>query len=424
MLDRRFSGSFLMYMLAFGVAGLSPLILLPFMTRSLSASEFGIAALFVTLCQLTANFSSLGTHGYVSVQYFKGETRGWGSSVAAAVTVIAGVHIGLLVVSLVAGNWIAAMLSMPTYAIALLILASALLCSNFVYLAMYQSTERPQFYLAARCIQAVLEIGLCLGVIYLLSPTAEARIYTFPIALAGAGLLGIYYGVSTRAFVTDNIKSSIKGALRFGLPMLPHVAAGTLISFLDRLIIASVMGPEQLGVYMAAAQLGLVMLLVIEPFNKAYAPWLFSQLANNTAEARTRIVRFTYLFFAALLVAGLLAAIAALLSYDIVVGQMYEEGRAIVPLIITGYVVQGMYYTVVNYLFYTEKTHILSGISVTTMATGAGISYALVSTFGLFGAAASLVINNTILFVLVWFFASREIKLPWFSGSLMLKRDA
>lgn len=416
MLDRRFSGSFFMYAAAFAVAGISPLILLPFLTRNLSSTEFGIATLFVTLCQLVANFSSLGTHGYVSVQYFKGDTRGWGSAVTAALILIAAAHMTLLIVYLVAGNWIAQTLSMPFYALGLLIAASALVCMNFVYLAVYQSSGRPQFYLLSRCIQALFEVGLCLGFIYLVSPTAEARIYTFPMAVGAVGLLGTYYCWATGAFSSRNLVQSLRGAMRFGLPMLPHVAAGTLLSFLDRLIIASVLGLDDLGVYMAAAQLGLVMLLLIEPFNKAYAPWLFSRLSSNQAGARVMIVRFTYLFFAALAVAGIAATIAATIFYDFVVGSEFAQGRPIVPLIIAGYVIQGMYYTVVNYLFYAEKTFILSIVSVSTLVIGSGITYALVSLFGLPGAAASLAVNNAILFLLVWFFAAREVKLPWLAA--------
>lgn len=416
MLDRQLSGSFIIYAIAFAVAGLSPFVLLPFLTRNLSSAEFGIAAFFITCCQLMANFASLGTHGYVSVRYFKSHTRGWGSAITAAMTVVIVVHLALFVVLLVAGEWIERWLSMPLYAINLLAAASLLLCMNFIYLAVYQSSDNPKYYLAARVVQAVFEISLCLAAIYFYSATAKARIYTFPVAVGMAGLIGIYFCRKMDAFSFDGFRESIRRALRFGLPMLPHVAAGTLISFLDRIIIAAVMGPDDLGVYMAAAQLGLVMLLVIEPFNKAYAPWLFSRLAEGTAEMRVKIVRLTYLFFAVLMIIGVIATVGALIVYDFIIGAQFGAGRRLVPLIVAAYVIQGMYYTVVNYLFYSEKTYVLSAISVTTVILSSGINYVMVSLYGLQGAAISLAMNNLILFLLVWFFAAREVKLPWLSA--------
>ena len=416
MLDRRFSGAFMMFVAAFSVAGLSPFVLLPFLTRNLSADEFGVAALFITLCQLMANFTSLGTHGYVSVQYFKSSPRGWGSVVTAAMLLIFAVHAGLLVVFAVAGPWLADTLSVPQAMLALVIVSSLLLCMNFVYLSVYQSSERPQYYLLSRLIQTVLEVGLCLALLFLAGQTdAGVRVYTFPLALAVVGLGGLVYGWINDVFSTEGLGEKLRGAARFGLPMLPHVAAGTLVSFLDRIIIAAVSGPASLGIYMAATQLGLVMLLLIEPFNKAYAPWLFARLAENTSAARAKIVRFTYLFFLVLAVAGIAAAIAAFMFYDLIVGSQFSEGRVLVPLIVAGYVAQGLYYTVVNYLFYAEETYILSGVSVATAIVGTGITYGMILMFGLIGAAASLAINNTILFILVWFFAARAVSLPWLS---------
>jgi len=415
-MDRRFSASFLTYVLAFAAAGLPPFLLLPFLTRMLNAAEFGSATLFVTLCQLFASFSSFGTHGYVSVRYFNGATRDWGSSVPAAFAIIAALHTVLFVLYVVAGRWIAELLSLPFYALGMVLLASALLCMNFIFLAVYQSSNRPGYYLLARCIQAAGEIGLCLLVLYFFTTGAEARILTLPVAIAAAGLLGLIYCRRVGALRTDDLKNSLKGALRFGLPMLPHVAAVTLVSFLDRLMIASIMGSEELGIYMAASQLGLVMLLVIEPFNKAYAPWLFARLTKNSDAVRAQIVRMTYLVFLFLLLVGFAATAATLFFYDRIVGPQFSAGRHLLPFIIGGIVIQGMYYTVVNYLFFVEKTYILSAISVTTVLTGIAVTFCMTSSFGLTGAAASLAINNAVLFGLVWFFAAREVKLPWFAA--------
>jgi O-antigen/teichoic acid export membrane protein len=414
MLDRRFSGAFLMYIAAFGVAGLAPFILLPFLTRNLSAEEFGAAALFVTVCQLLANFASLGSHGYVSVQYFKASPRSWGSSVSAVMLLILLTHFFLFLAFVAGKSWIASWLRLPVPTIALALCTSGLICMNFVYLSIYQSSSKPQLYLLARSIQAAMEIGLCLILIEFASqPDAGVRIYTFPLAVAAAGLLGLGYCLSIGAFSRAGLSSSLKGAARFGLPLLPHLTSGTIISLLDRIIIATVLGKAELGIYMAATQLGLAMLLMIEPFNKAYAPWLFARLAENDVRSKLTVVRFTYLFFVALILAGLAVMGVAYVLFDMIVGSAYSEGRILVPFIVMSYIGQGMYYTMVNYLFYVEKTYILSAISVSVAIVGTGVTYFMVMFFGLEGAAFSGVISYALLFGLVWFFAAREVKMPW-----------
>lgn len=414
MLDRRFSGAFLMYVVAFGVAGLAPFILLPFLTRNLSAEEFGAAALFVTVCQLLANFASLGSHGYVSVQYFKTSPRTWGSSVSAVMMLLLLVHGGLFLAFAALKSWISTWLGLSVPTITLALFTSVIVCMNFVYLSIYQSSNKPHLYLLARSVQAVLEIGLCLTLIKLeTQPDSGVRIYTFPLAASATCCLGFGYCLRIGAFSSTNLKSSLKGAARFGLPLLPHLTSGTVISLLDRIIIATVLGKAQLGIYMAATQLGLAMLLVIEPFNKAYAPWLFARLAEGDARAKLTVVRFTYLFFLVLIIAGLAVMGISYVFFDLIVGKAYSEGRILIPFIVVSYIGQGMYYTVVNYLFYVEKTYILSAISVSVAIIGTCVTYVMVLFFGLEGAAFSGVISYALLFGLVWFFAAREVKLPW-----------
>lgn len=155
------------------------------------------------------------------------------------------------------------------------------------------------------------------------------------------------------------------------------------------------------------------MMALIEPLNKALAPWLFEQLAKNDPAVRALLVKRTYLFFAALVLVGTVVAVAAHLLFDIAIGEEYAGARPLIPWMVGAFVMQGMYYAVVNYLFYAEKTGRLSVISFTTAAVGCGISWTLTSRFGLQGAGASFLINNTILFVLVWAMSARTVPMPW-----------
>ena len=85
----------------------------------------------------------------------------------------------------------------------------------------------------------------------------------------------------------------------------------------------------------------------------------------------------------------------------------------LIPWMVAGFVCQGMYYTQVNYLFFVERTGRLSMVTGATAVGGVLISFALTRTFGLQGAGASFLINNLILFLLVWLVASRAVPMPW-----------
>jgi O-antigen/teichoic acid export membrane protein len=185
------------------------------------------------------------------------------------------------------------------------------------------------------------------------------------------------------------------------------------ITYMDRLLVSSLLGTATLGVYMVAIQIGMVMVALIEPLNKALAPWLFKHLASNEDGVRRMIVRRTYELGIVLLLCGFLLAIAANLAFDRLVGAQFSGARGLIPWMIAGYVAQGMYYMVVNYLFYAERTGTLAAITGSAAILGCVISYVLIATIGVTGAGAAFLLNNVILLLLVWLGAARIVPMPW-----------
>jgi hypothetical protein len=64
-------------------------------------------------------------------------------------------------------------------------------------------------------------------------------------------------------------------------------------------------------------------------------------------------------------------------------------------------------------MFYAERTGTLSIVTGSTAALGCLVSYGLTSAFGLVGAGASFLLNNSLLFLLVWLATSKAVPMPW-----------
>jgi O-antigen/teichoic acid export membrane protein len=154
--------------------------------------------------------------------------------------------------------------------------------------------------------------------------------------------------------------------------------------------------------------------LVIEPLNRALAPWLFEQLAADEAGEREKIVRWTYALFAGLFVISLLSAAAFIAVFDYVFTADYSAAKWLVLPVAIGMTFQGMYYGVVNYIFYAEATARLSLVSSATVGLGIASSYLLISQFGLVGASLSFMLTNALLFFAVWHLSRKVVEMPWF----------
>jgi O-antigen/teichoic acid export membrane protein len=409
--------AFAIYACAFAVAGATPFVLLPILTQHLSPRQFGEVTSFLILAALLGNLAGVSAHGFVAVRYFKTESEDRARLITGSLAAVVVAH-GLSLAAVAASApLLVQAFDLPLRYVLLAVPAALFVNLNLVWLAIFQSSDQPMLYFKARLLQGVVEIGLCVVLLLLVQADAGARIHGYLAASAASALLGGFWCLRQRRLGARIERKHLHALLAFGLPLLPHIVAGSAISYLDRLVVSSVLGGHSLGLYMAAMQVGMVMVALIEPLNKALAPWMLEQLARNDAALRRRIVRRTYQLQASLVLLGALVAGASMLLFDKLVGAQFVEARALVPWMAAGFVLQGMYYTVVIYLFFAEQTGRLSVISCSVAALGTVVSYLLTRQLGLTGAGISFVINNALLLALVWYSAAKAVPMPWWRAS-------
>lgn len=405
--------AFLLYVVAFAVAGVTPFMLLPVLTKTLSPSDFGEATAFMIWTTLLASVAGLCTHGFVSVRFFKVKAEKFRLLVTTSIATVALAH--LVAAALVAAfsNQLASFFDLSIGLSLLAVIASFFLSINLLLLTVLQVTANPRWYLHVRLLQALLELLLCVAIIYLVAADAGARIYSYTLALFASLLLGLFYVKNLGCVgLTIDLMDS-KELLKFSGPLMPHVIAGTLISSLDRLVVSAKLGSVSLGIYMVAMQIGMAMIILIDPLNKALMPWLFEQLKKKNQRVKRMVVIKTYQLFVLLTGFGILLSVVAYYLFEKVIDPQYSTARPLIPWLVAGFVVQGMYYTQVNYLFYAERTGRLSLITVSVAIVGALVSWQMTSFYALNGAALSFFVNNCLLFFLVWIASSKAVSMPW-----------
>lgn len=405
--------AFVLYVAAFALAGATPLLLLPVLTRMLTPAELGVATGFLVAALLIANVAGLSAHGLVAVRFFKMERSAFARLVGVALRAVLVSHVIVLALMWPAREWLEATFELPGSIWLLATLAALVLSLNQTFLAMFQIAGEPAGYLKSRALQSLTELTLCVVILLFLAQDERARVYSFVVAVALAAGYGLRFACRRGYIGAGGGRADLITVLRYGLPLLPHLMAGTGITYLDRVIVGATLGAKELGLYTAAAQIGLVMMLVIEPLNKALMPWLYAKLALNDAAVNLRVVRATYLSYVALALLGAIVAGAGVLFFDVIVGSQYHTAKMLVPLIVVGFVFQGMYYSVVNYVFYAEKTGHLSFVTSAVVIVGTLLSYTLVVQLGLLGAALAFAVNNLLLFLATWLLSMRAVNMPW-----------
>lgn len=210
----------------------------------------------------------------------------------------------------------------------------------------------------------------------------------------------------------------IKEALKFGIPLIPHIGGIFLLRSVDRLVINSELGLADAGIYMVAVQLAGSVGLIFDAINKAYVPWLYERLKRDQAKEKKKIVRFTYLWFLLILLGSALAFLIGPWLVVLIAGQQYTKAGEVIGWLFLGQAFGGMYLMVTNYIFYSKRTGLLSLATIFSGLLNILLLVVLIQLLGLQGASIAFSIAMAIRFLLTWWVAQKVHPMPWFSFNI------
>lgn len=393
-----------------------PFLLLPVLTRYLSPAEYGVIGMFHMVLAVLGAFTGLSVHGAANRKYYdQDDGVDLPAYIASCVQIVVVTTCITLVVVYFLRDHLYEWTGISPQWLLIAVLVSGTSYFSYLRLGQWQVRSASFSYGIFQVTQSLLNMGLSLWLVVAMLGGLEGRLW-------GQSLTPILFGMVALFFLyrTDLLKLSwrpdyIGSALSFGVPLIPHIAGIFMLSMLDRVIIKQFLGLEQIGIYMIAIQLAMAMGIIADAFHKAYVPWLYERLKANDHETKRRIVFGTYVYFLSALLIALLIAIVAPWFVPWFAGVKYVASGTVLGWLALGQAFNGMYLMVAGYIFYSQRTGMLS---VTTLVSGSlhlFLVYILVQAYGIEGAAIAYAISMGIRFILTWVIAQHQHPMPWFS---------
>lgn len=390
-----------------------PFFLLPVMTRYLSPEEYGYVSIFMILLTLAVPIVGINFSGAYSRAYFAKDR--FESPVYFGTIVLATAVSGVLFTVLVGALRIplASLFSFPASWLWLVPIAASAKCINDIILVHWQVRKKPIQFGMFINFRTVIQATMAILLVIVVNLNWQGQVYSMvlaPLISAPIGLLIMTFNSGIKfSFYMDYLKH----AFLFGLPLIPHTLAGFLNSSINRIFISKMIGVAEAGLYTVGFQVGAVILLFAIAFNQAYTPWLFERLNKGSPKLNIRIVKITYIYFILILFFSLMFALFAPWLLSFFVGKSFQAANLYIIWIALGFAFTGMYFMVVNYLFYVEKTYYLSIITVIMSLINIFLNYFFIKTRGSIGAAQATTIVSFFTFIIVWYVASKVYKMPW-----------
>ncbi|PIE69216.1 MAG: polysaccharide biosynthesis protein [Deltaproteobacteria bacterium] len=390
-----------------------PFLLLPVMTRYLTPNDYGLVAIFGIMVTLITPFVGCNMHGAYSRAYFATDRFD--------VDVYMGTVVGFVLVSGTAflgvvyffRGTIGDLFSFPSSWVWIVpIVATSSVLAEIVLVA-WQVREAPSSYGIFQNGRTLFEILGALFLVVVLGMGWQGRLISRIVIFVLFACLGIFVLLRGNWLSLRFNKSYLCHALSFGIPLIPHSLAGILNTTIDRIFITNMVGMTETGLYTVGYQIGSIIVLVAGAFNKAYVPWLFNKLNRDSWREKINIVRLTYIYFFISTLGVFIFSWISPLLMSVFVGKAFKDSTIFIIWIAMGSAFNGMYYMVVNYIFYAEKTYLLAWVTFLGAIINVVLNYFFIRLNGAVGAAQATSLSCFISFVFVWYLSAKAYRMPW-----------
>ena len=395
-----------------------PFILLPILTRYLSPSEYGEVAMFQTLLGAVGAFVGITFVGAAGRKFYdtdlkQGELAEFIGSCIQLILISSVVVLTLcFLFRIQLSEWIGIKTEYITWAV----LVASFNVIITIRLDQWQIRKQAIKYGVLQISQSLFNMLLSLLFVVAFVKGAEGRINSQIILSLVFVVLALYLlkkDSLLKVFIWR--KDYLREALKFGVPLIPHIAGSFLLVSVDRFVINKEIGIAEAGIYMVAVQLTAAIGIVFDAINKAYIPWLFEKLKANQLEEKQKIVKLTYIWFFLIILGVILSFFVGPPLVVLIAGEQYAQAGKVIGWLALGQGFQGMYLMVTNYIFYSKRTGLLSLASISSGILNLILLIVLVRILGLEGAAIAFAISMCIRFLLTWWTAHKRHPMPWFS---------
>ncbi len=249
-------------------------------------------------------------------------------------------------------------------------------------------------------------------VIYLVAFKKKGALGSLEGSLIAGVIICLAYAYDLRKSINYKIvKEKLTKALKYGLPLVPSAIGGWIMLYSGRIFIEEYSSLHDLGIFNVGFNLSSALLLIIVGFNSAWYPFFFATIKETSG---TEIIARTITIYILVLLSIVLFLNA--FSYEVIhimANQKFWDSYKVIPLLVIGFLFQGLYYMPSSVVLYKKKTHYQAIITLVIAATSLVINFILTPKYGMYGVSATIIYSYFVLFIANYFLSRRYIKIPY-----------
>jgi O-antigen/teichoic acid export membrane protein len=403
------------YILASVASPLVSLILMPFLTHTLSRDEYGALAVLNTAISLLAGITQFGLNN----AFFRAYSCDYEAKqdkldiVSTVVVLLLFISLPVTLFILLTAPWLSnILLNTTSYGNAIRLAALIILAQNLTVpgLSWLRAENRAAIYSILSIANLLINLGgaiIFVGLLHMGLMGALLAIgggYT-TIVIATLPVILIRTGLHLRFDITHNL-------LSFGLPLVSSFVSVWILQLSDRYLLSHFASLAQTASYSVAYSLGgLLNVVILSPFSLAWPTTSFAIAKRKDAPRIYQQVFRWYIMV--LLLSSFAFSLASTIVFLIFFPVTYHSAASIIPIVTLSSTFFGIYSFYNTGIAITRKTWLAVVFTTIAAIINIGFNLVLIPAYGSMGAAWSTLLAYAILTVIAYFVNQRIYPIPF-----------
>ena len=393
------------YFIAGIATGAVGFISIPVFTRLFTRADYGLVAVFSSYVGIITVVLSLNSYASIGRYYYE-EKNDFGEFLGSTLSFLGIILLLTIPIYILFYKQIGSLTKLPGLLPVYLIFASLFAILASMYMQIMVPQKKSKQVAKINILKSYATFGIAVLLVYLLKENKYLG-QIWAISLVGF-IFSIYFTIVIARYSKLSFKiEHIKYILLYSVPLIPYHLSGIILVQFDRIMINTIIGAADAGLYSLAYNVGMLLALVISSTQAALMPDYFKFMNYKEYNRLDLLIKKV---FSIITISALGLILFAKEIIIILADEKFHSALSIVPIVIIGYVFYGMFTVYGRYIGYEKKTIYSSIVAITAGISNIILNAIFIPKYGYISAAYTTVISYFIMFLMAWVVAKIILK--------------
>ncbi len=394
-----------------------PFLMLPILTRWLSADDYGIIGTFIVIQTQLMLAISMAVPGAIARAWIDKGSNFNDEDFSTYIFngILTNVLLFLLVGAILLINikYISSTLHIDGQIIIIILVTTFLSAIHTIKARLWHIQQKPKKFTTYQVTRTLLNFGLSVFLLLFLWMDWRGRIGGVVLTEALSAIACFYLLVREEKIRMIFNKDYFFDILKFGLPLYPHSLSMLVITGADKILINHMEGLSSLGTYNVAYSVANIILFIAASVDFSVTPWIYQKLKSATQKDKEKVVQFIYTIIIIYFLIAIFIGIISEPLINLIVGKNFRDASNYLMVLSIAHAFFAAYRLFTIPISFSKRNSFLIRSSTMSAVIIILINLILISHLGTIGAAWGTLFGYSFLCLSTWYSSHKAHPLPW-----------